>query len=268
MLRYKTEHDLDSPFRTIQHRKIILNKTFLKKLYDEWYTVFVKEAGYLPEGKIVELGSGGGYLKDVLTGIITSDILDLPHVDMVFSALSMPFNDIELSGFFMLDTFHHIPDSYAFLKEAERVLKPGGKIIMIEPAATFWGKVVYKNFHHEPFNEKDGWQIPSSGPMSGANGALPWIVFERDRERFTKEFPNLRIEEINYHTPLRYLISGGVSFRSLAPSWSFGFFRGVDRILVTLSKQFSMSVPSFRERYSYSAEALNSLPAAGRFVVH
>jgi len=240
MFRYKTQHDLDSPARTLQHREIILRKAFLRKLYDEWYGIFEKEVSKLPEGKIVELGSGGGYLKDILPDVITSDILELPHVDMVFSALEMPFGDKELSGLFTLDTFHHIPDSHAFLKEAGRVLKPGGKMIMIEPANSWWGRLIYKNFHHEPFDEKGSWQIPSTGPMSGANGALPWIVFMRDRERFAKEFPGLRIEKISRHTPLRYLLSGGVSFRSLVPSWSFGFFRAIDKILAGISGQFSM----------------------------
>jgi len=240
MFRYKTEHDLDSPARTLHHRQIILKKTFLRKLYDEWYSIFEKEVSNIPIGKIVELGSGGGYLKDILPEVVTSDILELPHVDKVFSALSMPFADEELSGLLMLDTFHHIPDSHMFLKEAERVLKPGGKIIMIEPANSWWGRFIYKNFHHEPFDENGTWQIPSSGPMSGANGALPWIVFVRDRGRFEKEFPNLRIEKISFHTPLRYLLSGGVSFRSLLPSWSFGIFKYLDKLLAGISGQFSM----------------------------
>jgi hypothetical protein len=33
------------------------------------------------------------------------------------------------------------------------------------------------------------WSFPAVGPLSGANGALPWILFERDRARFEREFP-------------------------------------------------------------------------------
>jgi hypothetical protein len=111
---------------------------------------------------------------------------------------------------------------------------------MIEPAGSIWGRFIYKKFHHEPFDEKSDWKIPDTGPMSGANGALPWIVFERDASVFSSRFPDLRIEKISYHTPLRYLISGGVSFRSLVPAWSFGFFSWLDKFLSFVSKECSM----------------------------
>jgi SAM-dependent methyltransferase len=240
MLKYKSECHLDSPSRTLFHREIILNKPFLKKLYLEWYNVFLKEMQSLPEGICVEIGSGGGFLKDLESSIITSDILQLPHIDLNFSALEMPFNDSEISALFLLDTFHHIPDSLEFLKEVNRVLKKGGKLIMIEPANSLWGRIIYKNLHHEPFNPEGDWKIPDSGPMSGANGALPWIVFVRDKASFQERFPNLKIESITYHTPLRYLLSGGVSYKTIFPEWSFGVFRCVDRTLSVLSKQVSM----------------------------
>lgn len=242
MIRYKSDENIDSPGRTLLHRQIILKKKFLKKLYLEWYAVFSDAMKSVPEGRCVELGSGGGFLKDIEPSVITSDILSLPHTDMTFSALDMPFGDGEVSALFMLDTFHHIPDSFQFLKEASRVLKKGGKIIMIEPANSWWGRLIYKNLHHEPFDERGGWQIPATGPMSGANGALPWIVFERDADFFLHNFPDFKIEQITFHTPLRYLLSGGVSFKSFVPGFTFGFFKMIDGLLSILSRQLSMFV--------------------------
>jgi SAM-dependent methyltransferase len=150
---------------------------------------------------------------------------------MTFSALSMPFENESLSAIFMIDTFHHIPDSEAFLREASRTLMPGGIIMMIEPAASAWGKCIYRNLHHEPFEPTAGWTIPPSGPMSGANGALPWIVFERDRLKFNTLFPEFEIKSIDYHTPLRYLISGGVSFRCPVPSFLFGAVSSLEKAI-------------------------------------
>ena len=65
-----------------------------------------------------------------------------------------------------------------FLKEAERTLKSGGKIVMIEPANSWFGLWIYKTFHHEPFDIKGGWEIQSTGPLSGSNQALPYIYFD------------------------------------------------------------------------------------------
>ena len=204
---------LDSPERTLLHREIILSKPFLNRLYREWYSCICEELKGLPSGKLVELGSGGGFLKEIVPSVICSDILLLPTNDLTFSALDMPFEDGSVSALIMVDTFHHLPDAGRFLHEAGRVLKDHGKIIMVEPANTMWGRFIYRNFHHEPFDPAGGWQIPVTGPLSGANGALPWIVFERDKERFRKEFPGFIIEKVTFHTPLRYLLSGGVSFK-------------------------------------------------------
>ena len=239
-LKYDIDLPLDSPERTVLHREIILSKPFLVKLYKEWYQNFLNVIPELPEGKMIELGSGGGFLKDLNKDIICSDILPLPTNDMTFSALDMPFKDGELSAIFMIDTFHHIPDSEQFLKEANRCLAPGGRIVMVEPANSAWGRFIYRNFHHEPFEPKGGWTIPSSGPMSDANGALPWIVFERDRAEFEKKFPQLEIVKIKYHTPMRYLLSGGVSFKPLVPKFSFGIIKACEKMALGMSRQLSM----------------------------
>lgn len=241
-LRYKIDLPLDSPERTLLHKEIILRKIFLRKLYTKWYSHMVRELEGLPEGLLVELGSGGGFFKEFVPRVICSDILDLPGNDMTFSALAMPFEDKSVSGIFMVDTFHHIPDSETFLSEARRVLKKDGVIMMTEPASSWWGRYIYRKFHHEPFDPAGDWKFPLSGPMSGANGALPWIVFERDKSIFADKFPTLEIQGISYHTPLLYLLSGGVSFRQFVPGFSYGFFNLLDRMLSGISSGLSMFV--------------------------
>ena len=241
-LRYNIPYKLDSPERTIYHRELIKKKKFLRRLYEEWYKVFTDELETLPEGKLIELGSGGGFLKDICPEVICSDILELPSNDMTFSALEMPFADNELSGIFMIDTFHHIPNANKFLEEVNRVLKPGGKMIMVEPMNSWFGRLIYKNFHHEPFEPDGSWQIPSSGPLSGANGALPWIVFSRDKNEYENKFPKLIVNEFKAHTPFRYLLSGGVSFRSLVPDFSFKPISWIESFILFFTKQISMFV--------------------------
>jgi len=234
------QYSLDSAERTIEHRKIILKKPFFKKLYLYYYNIFLKQIPSLPKGHFLEIGSGGGFLKDVFPDVITSDILNLQHCDMKFSAENIPFESGSLSGIFMVNVFHHIPNCAAFLHEAERTLKKNGKIIMIEPCHSLWGSFIYKYFHHELFDIKAGWLLEKGSPLSVSNQALAWIVFERDKKIFEEKFPLLKIQKIQYHTPLRYLLSGGLTWKALVPSWSFNFFTFFEYILSPVSKCFSM----------------------------
>ena len=84
------------------------------------------------------------------------------------------------------------------------------------------------------------WELPTAGPLSGANGARPWIIFARDRVTFEREFPHWRIELIKPIMPFCYLLSGGVSLRSLAPGWSFGLWRQIENALDCWSNQLAM----------------------------
>lgn len=236
------DFDLDDPRRTIHHGQLIREKKFLRRLYVDWYNFLVKpyRNGELPEGKILELGSGGGFLKELIPDVITSDVMELPDNDMTFSAEEMPFEDNSLSAIFMIDVLHHIPCNEKFFAEASRTLKKGGKIIMSEPANTPFSRFFYQRFHHEPFKPDGGWEIPNTGPLSGANGALPWIFFVRDRKIFEEKFPHLEIEKIKLHSPFRYFISGGMSYPSLMPGWSFGAVTAVEKLFTPVFPLIAM----------------------------
>ncbi|RYD82623.1 MAG: class I SAM-dependent methyltransferase [Sphingobacteriales bacterium] len=234
------QFDLDDPGLTEQRKQIILGKPFLKKIYIDWYNEIKNRLAGVPKGKIVEIGSGAGFFKQIMPEVITSDIMPLSSTDITFSAEEMPFADAELSGITMVDVLHHIPHAKLFFKEAVRTLKPGGKIVMVEPSNSAWGRFIFSNFHHEPWNPLGDWELPSSGPLSGANGALPWIIFVRDRKLFEQEFPELKITYMRQHTPLRYLLSGGVSLKAMVPAWSSGFFILLEKLTSPISNAFAM----------------------------
>lgn len=217
---------VDDPRTTLLRRRIIAEKPFLRKIYVEWYQ---RIAAALPKGgKVLELGSGAGFIKEFLPEAITSDIFEVPDVDMVVDACAMPFKDGYLDAIIMTDVLHHIPDVERFFDEARRCIKPGGRIVMIEPWRTPWSEWVYNNLHSEPFEPTSGWTIPASGPLSGANGALPWILFERDKQVFAERFPQWQVSRIEPLMPLAYLVSGGVSLRTLMPGALYPAVRWVE----------------------------------------
>jgi len=220
--------DLDDPAVTLLHAKIIQSKPFLKKTYEDFYRQFHRAVPDPERKTLVELGSGGGFIKEVIGNVITSDILDLPHVDKVFSAAKMPFEQNSVDAFFMIDVLHHIADPRAFFREALRTLRLGGKIVMIEPANTAWSRFIYGHFHHERFDARAGWELEAGGPLSGGNSALPWIIFSRDRRTFEREFPSLKIVGMRNHTPLRYLLSGGLTLRQLVPSFCYPLIKALE----------------------------------------
>ena len=223
--------DLDDPATTLLHAEIIQRKPFLKKVYIDFYKQFREAVADIEHKVVVEIGSGGGFIKEVIGNAITSDVLALPNVDMIFSAVRMPFEESSVDAFFMFDVLHHIADPRAFFKETLRCLKTGGKMVMIEPSNTWWARFIYKNFHHEQFDPEGRWELEAGGPVSLGNGALPWIIFSRDREVFEKEFPSLKVAGMRNHTPLRYLLSGGLTLRQLAPSFSYPLVKAIEYIL-------------------------------------
>ena len=213
--------NLDNPETTYLRRLIIQEKSFLRRVYEEWYRSLVNS---IPEGSgtVVEIGAGAGFFKNYFSGVITSECFYLDNIDCVFDASFLPFADGSLKAIVMTDVFHHLPKPRLFLAEAARCLCHGGVVAMVEPWTTSWSTFVYSKFHHEPFQpDVLKWEFESNGPLSGANGALPWIVFHRDRKQFESEFPQLHIRSIEPMMPLRYLLSGGVSLISLQPWWTF-----------------------------------------------
>jgi SAM-dependent methyltransferase len=231
---------IDDPRTTRRRRDIIQSNRFLRRIYDEWYRSI---SACIPAGpgSVLELGSGAGFLAQYVPGLVASEVFACPGIQLVLDARRLPFSSGSLRAIAMVDVLHHIPDSRAFLSEARRCLRSGGSIVMIEPWVSTWSRPIYTRLHHEPFDPsaKD-WTFPDSGPLSGANGALPWIIFQRDREMLEAQFPDLRIQTVRPIMPFRYLVSGGVSMRQLMPAATFPLWRGLESLLRIWPQHWSM----------------------------
>ena len=236
-MRNVNKINLDDPSVTISRRKIIRKKGFIYKIYGDWYNLVRR---HLPShnGIVVELGSGAGFIKETIPGTITSDVMFLPFVDVVMDGLNLPFSKNSIDSLVLIDVFHHIPNVNLFFDEATKILRKGGRIIMIEPWINRWSFWIFSNLHHEVIDFSiDGWDFTSSGPLSGANQALPWIVFKRDRKIFEEKYPALRIKEISPFMPFVYLLSGGFKNSITMPAFSYSFWKKVEQKLFNKEKK-------------------------------
>ncbi len=232
---------IDDPRTTERRRAVIRSKPFLRAIYEEWCRTIRMHLPSAVAGDVLELGSGAGMLADFVPGLITSEVFPCNWVRLVADGRALPLASGSLRAIAMIDVLHHIPDVRRFFSEAVRCLRSGGTLVMIEPWVTPWSRFVYTRFHHEPFETRaPDWSFPEQGPLSGANGALPWIIFQRDRTVFEAGFPDLRVERIKPMMPFRYLVSGGVSMRNIMPGPTFPVWRAAEKSLEPWMRHLAM----------------------------
>ncbi len=232
----ESRKQLNSPDREPEIREVIRRKPALKRWYLEQYgkyrAVRERSAG---DGITLELGSGAGFAKDAVPGLTTSDVIPYANVDIGVDAADMPFTDAALRAVFLLNVLHHLPNAEGFFRELERTLAPGGRCLIIDQNRGWIARWILQYAHHEPYRaDASEWSFPSDGPLSGANGALAWIIFVRDRARFESLFPRLKIVRIETHSPLRYWLTGGLKRWTLLPGILFLPATWFDRALAAL----------------------------------
>ena len=84
--------DLDDPRTTHLRRRIVREKAFLNCLYREWYEFFRSQLPAGP-GRVLEIGSGAGFLPEILPDVITSELFPVADVALVLDAQELPFGE-------------------------------------------------------------------------------------------------------------------------------------------------------------------------------
>jgi SAM-dependent methyltransferase len=219
MLMTPRATDLDQ--RQLVHRSYWESKPAVRLLYRDFHRQLLDNC---PDGRVLDIGSGTAHIKDFRSDVISTDILPFPGIDVVADAHRLPFPDQSFSGVVMLDVLHHLERPIEFLKEASRVLRPGGRLSMIEPAMTIVARRFYDRFHTEPVNMAadpfaDVTIDPDRDPFD-ANQAIPTLLFATSaaRARVESVFPALRVRSVKWFSLFAYPMSGGFQRWSLIPA--------------------------------------------------
>jgi len=199
---------------------------------------------------ILEIGSGTSPLKKFLPNVITSDVLELDYLDLVFDSHDIDkleaVRDETLDVITLTNVLHHLKSPIEFLNRAAKKLKPGGKVIATEPFLSVLSTLIYRYLHHEAIDvritEPELKDLRS--PLASANSALPWLIFFRRRdwlERLNKRYDvgNLSVRPF---TALSYMMTGGISHRIPVPGLLYRVMFATD---LALSRYFPRLCASF-----------------------
>ena len=237
--------DIDSDNRLKIHREILEKKRMLQGVFTGFHNCFQElcKKHSCTNGIRLEIGAGVSPMRNSYSDVLASDIVHQNNLDMVIDAQNMQFNAGELSVIIGQNCFHHIPSPERFFSEANRVLKVGGIIILLEPYYGKFASFLYpRMFKTEGFDKRAiVWETLDVGVMNGANQALSYVVLIRDRKIFEKKFPTLSIvDHIICDNYLEYLLSGGLNFMQLVPNFCIPIVRFLQKILKPFKKVFAL----------------------------
>jgi SAM-dependent methyltransferase len=217
--------------RFTEHRRAWDGNQALRALYGDWYARVRAELPPEALGPRVELGSGPGFARGFIPGMLLTDLVAAPWHDREMSAEALPFDDASLGALVVFDVIHHLPSPRRFFAEAARVLRPGGRVVACEPYVSPLSYPVYKLFHDEALDlGADPLGDAGSRAVGGgrrdpfdANQAIPTLrFFGRARVAFEAAFPALAVRRAERLAGPSYPASGGFSRPPLLPGvvWS------------------------------------------------
>jgi SAM-dependent methyltransferase len=203
----------------VAYREIWDRKPALREVYNDIYR---RIRAAMTAGPTLEIGGGSGNFKEFAPDAISSDILPAPWLDLVCDAQRLPFAADSLANIVMVDVLHHIESPVRFLQEAQRVLRPRGRLIFCEPAITPLSGLFYRAFHEEPVDMTAdplavGDVSVGKDPYE-SNQAVPTLLLGRFRGALTRAVPRLAVERVERFSFLAYPMSGGFQPWCLLPA--------------------------------------------------
>lgn len=173
-------------------------------------------------GPSLEIGGGIGNLAIDGHEPLRMDIQCSLDADLAADAHHLPFAAETFANIFLFDVLHHLQCPLIFFAEAERVLRPGGRVVMIEPGITPLSRLLYGMGHEEPVDlswtpARDCLPDPKKDPYA-SNQAIPTILFKRDPQWLSTAGMGLRLIDCRWLSLFVYPLTGGFKSWSLMPS--------------------------------------------------
>src|SRR5258708_5132082 len=119
---------LDDDHRLDEYRIIWERKPVLRAIYHDYYQRIVS---HTEPGRTLEIGGGSGNLKQYMPDVVSTDILPGSWLDARADAQRLPFRDGTFDNIVLVDVLHHIERPAEFFGESCRVLRRGGRIVMV-----------------------------------------------------------------------------------------------------------------------------------------
>src|SRR5216117_3320571 len=245
-------HDEEAKDRaaTLRNRaRLSANKNLLF-WYGELYRDQFKDFPNPSTLSILEIGSGTSPLKQFLSNVITSDVLDLDYLDLVFDCHQIDkldaIEDDILDVITLTNVLHHLKSPIAFLNRAASKLKSGGKVIATEPFFSVVSTLIFKYLHHEAIDfrisEPELGEV--QGPLASANIALPWLIFFQNAEWLQRLNDNFDLTTFSARpfSALSYMVTGGISHMLPVPRFLYRMLFPVD---LALSRRFPSACAAF-----------------------
>ena len=218
-------------------------KPLLKSLYGDFYRMIASNLSDLPESTIVELGSGLGNIHEFIPGCIRTDLFPNPWIDQVENAYRLSFADESISDLILTDVFHHLKYPGTALQELFRVLRKGGRVILLEPCMSALGLLVYGVLHDEPIavTKEIEWEAPASWSPEqidyyAAQGNASRVFLGK---RFRHKLGDWQTLKTRRLSAVAYAASGGFSKPQLYPTSALPLIRKLEMVLDWLPLLFA-----------------------------